>query len=186
MPVRRVARGKNFQYRRRRKHVGRHAAQPWPSSIVALRRPAQQRIALDRKGGAIHRNERAIGQIVDLAAMQLLGASIKAFGVQDRVYLRRTGSRGEFVRDTPKFSESLRVFAAAFEARPVPGRERSGFVEKKQLGIKTAPDVAVAAFEVDYAANPLPRRPAPRGQGLGIGVKAAAAVTEEKPARGDR
>src|SRR3984957_19151052 len=63
------------------------------------------------------------------------------------------------------------------------GRERGRLVEKKQLGVEAAPDVAPAALEIEHAADPLPRRPAPRRQRPGVGVETPAAVAEQSAAR---
>ena len=93
------------------------------------------------------------------------------------------GAAAKPARLAPCLGKSLGIFAAALEARPVTSRERSRLVKKEQLGVVTAPDVALAALEVENAADPLPRRPAPRRQCLCVGVKAPAAVAEQRPAR---
>src|SRR6202043_1257933 len=87
------------------------------------------------------------------------------------------------VRRAPMLGKFLGILAAALEAGPMPGRERGRLVEKKQLGVEAAPDVAPAALEIEHAADPLPRRPAPRRQRLGVGVKTAAAIAAERAAR---
>src|SRR6185295_14266797 len=80
--------------------------------------------------------------------------------------------------------EGLRVGAPAFEARTVASRERGDLVEEEQLGVVAAPDVALASLEVQDAADPLPRRPAPVSQGAVVAMKLAAAIAEQQPARG--
>jgi hypothetical protein len=65
----------------------------------------------------------------------------------------------------------------------VAGRERGRLVEEEELGVEAAPDVALAALEVEHAADPAPRRPAPGVERARIGVEAAAAVAEQRAAR---
>jgi hypothetical protein len=89
----------------------------------------------------------------------------------------------DYLRPLPGPGESLRILAAAFEAGPVSGGERGRLIEEKQLGVIAAPDVALAVLEVEHAADPLPRRPAPLGQPLIVGVDASAAVAYEQAAR---
>ena len=67
----------------------------------------------------------------------------------------------------------LGILAAAFEARPMTGGQRRRLVEEEQLGVIAAPDVALAIFEVEHAADPLPRGPAPARQRLLVGVECA-------------
>ena len=64
----------------------------------------------------------------------------------------------------------------------MPGRQRGRLIEKEQLGVEPAPDVAMAALEVEHAANPLPRCPAPRRQRLRIGMETPAAIAQEQSA----
>src|SRR5437660_451822 len=75
---------------------------------------------------------------------------------------------------------------ARMPAGPVSSGERGRLVEEKQLGVITAPDVALAVLEVEHAADPLPRRPAPPGQLLIVGVEASATIAHEQAARGRR
>src|SRR3954468_13328816 len=77
----------------------------------------------------------------------------------------------------------LGIPAPAFEARPVAGGESSRLVEEEQLRVPAAPDVALAALEVEHAANPLPRRPAPPRQPLLVGMNPAAAIAHVEPTR---
>ena len=151
--------------------------------MIAVLCPAQQCVALNRESRLIECGKCAVGQLVDVASMQVLGATSEAFVMQNIIHLRRIGPPVKSARLAPFFRKGLRVFAAALEARPVPGRQRRRLVEKKQLGIKAAPDVAPAALEVENAADPLPRRPPTRRQCLRVRVKAAAAVAHEQPAR---
>src|SRR3984893_5330165 len=87
------------------------------------------------------------------------------------------------MRHSPMLGKFLGILAAALEAWPMPARERGRLVEKEQLGVEAAPDVALAALEVEHAADPLPRRPAPRRERLGVGVESPAAVAEQRAAR---
>ena len=96
---------------------------------------------------------------------------------------RRAAALGSLNASLPEAGESLRILAPAFKARPVPGGERGHLVEEKQLGVIAAPDVALAALEIQHAADPLPRRPAALGQLSVVGVDAPAAVAHEQAAR---
>src|SRR5829696_2267057 len=77
--------------------------------------------------------------------------------------------------------------AAAFAAGAVAGGERRHLVEEEQLGVAGAPDRAMASLEVEHAADPLLRGPAPPPQRSRVTiVKAPAAIAEQEPARGRR
>ena len=142
----------------------------------------QQCIAAHREGCILQRDERAIGQLIDLAPVQALGTAAEAFGVQ---YISISPAHGaKPARLSPFLGKSLRISTAALEAGPMPGRKRGWLVKKKQLGVKTAPDLAPATLEVEHATNPLPRRPTSRRQRPCVGMKTPAAVAHEQPARG--
>src|SRR5208282_3052375 len=115
--------------------------------------------------------------------MQTFGTALQAFAVQHLVNLAGGRPRAALARLSPCLGKGLRIAAAALEAGPMPRRKRSRLVKKKQLGVEAAPDIALAALEVEHAADPLPRCPAPRRQRLRIGVKSPAAVAHEQPAR---
>jgi hypothetical protein len=100
--------------------------------------------------------------------------------VQHVVHLRYVWRLAILVRVAPFFSKGLRVFAPALEAGPVPGGERGWFVKKEQLGVRTTPNLASAAFKVEQAADPLSRCPTTRRQRLCVRVKAPAAVPHEQ------
>ena len=110
--------------------------------MIAVWCPAQQCVALNREGRLIECGKCAVGQLVDVAPMQALGATSEAFVMQNIVHLRRIGQPAKSTRLAPFFSKGLRVFAAALEARPVPSGQRGWLVKKEQLGVETAPDVA--------------------------------------------
>src|SRR6478609_8058877 len=116
--------------------------------------------------------------------MPPLGAAIEPLGVQHQVHLIGAGSSQKLKRPLPRRSKRFRILAPAFEAGPVASGERGHLVHKKQLGVIAAPDVALAALEIQHAADPLPRRPAPAGQLLVVGVEASAAIAQEQAARG--
>jgi hypothetical protein len=115
--------------------------------------------------------------------MPALGPSIQALAVQHLVHFAGARPRVQALRFTPSLGKGQRVRAAAFEAGPVPGRERGRFVEKEQFGIEAVPHVAAATPEIEHAANPLPRHPAPRCQRLCGGMQAPAAIAHEQAAR---
>src|SRR5207244_2659247 len=108
------------------------------------------------KGAAVLRDDSAVRQRVDLAPMNAFGAAVQALGLQHEVH---RGRAQRPIRECGR--KSLRVLAAAFETRPVPGRERRHLVEEKKLRIALAPDVAMPALEVEHAADPLARRVTP-------------------------
>ena len=63
------------------------------------------------------------------------------------------------------------------------GSKCGRLVEKKQLGVTVPPNPAVALVELEAAADPSARNPAPRGERTMVGMKAAAAIAEEAAAR---
>src|ERR1700722_11338592 len=140
-------------------------------------------IAAHRISFAAERDESAVGQCIDVAPVQALAAPAQAFAVQHLVHLGGIGPLGKPAGHAPCLGKGLRLFAATLETGPVAGGQRGRLVEKKQLGIKAAPNVALASLEFEHAANPLPRLPAPCGQRLGISVKPPAAVAEKGAAR---
>src|SRR5271154_3949503 len=85
---------------------------------------------------------------------------------------------------TPRLGKRFGILAPAFETRPMPSRECRRLVEKEQLGVIAAPDVTLPALEIEHAANPLPRRPAPLRQCFGVGMETPAAVTKQGSPRG--
>src|SRR6185437_4837325 len=101
-------------------------------------------------------------------------------GVQHLVHRRR---RRALLLAGEQRRKGFRVLAPAFEARPVAGGERCHLVEKEQLGVIAAPDVALAVVEFEYAADPLPRYPAASRQRLIVEMKFAAAIAHQRPAR---
>ena len=115
------------------------------------------------------------------AAVRALGLAVEPFGVQDFVHRRRAGALGLAGEQR---GETLGILAPAFEARPVAGGERRHLVEEEQFGVTVAPDVAMAVFEIEPAANPLPRRPAPRRELALVGVNSPAAIAHQRAARG--
>ena len=80
--------------------------------------------------------------------------------------------------------EAFRVPAPAFETGPVAGGERRHLVEEEQFGVAVAPDVALAVFEIEPAANPLPRGPAARAERLALVMQPPAAIAHQRAARG--
>ena len=74
--------------------------------------------------------------------------------------------------------------AAALKTGPVAGSKCCYLIEKKQLGIAVAHDVALAALELQDADDPLPRRPAPFTQGFGLGIMDPAATIAKNRATG--
>src|ERR1700726_2224786 len=96
--------------------------------------------------------------------MQTLGTAAQAFAVQRVIHLAGGRPRVYPVRLAPCLSKGLRILTAALETRPMTGRKRSRLVKEKQLGVETAPDVALAIFKVEHATDPLPRRPTSRRQ----------------------
>src|SRR5690349_19161211 len=84
----------------------------------------------------------------------------------------------------PFLRESLRINAAALETGAMPGSKRSHLVEEKQVGVAGRPPHIVAPpFELEHAADPLARSPAPLPQTLVITMEAPAAVAEHRAAR---
>ena len=123
MPARLIARREYAEYRRRCQDFDHNLPRPWRTRVVAVRRPAQQRVAADGEGRALKGNERAIRQALDLASVQAFGAPVQALAVQHFVHFRGARPPAQLVRFAPIFAEKLRVFAAALEARPIAGRE---------------------------------------------------------------
>ena len=107
------------------------------------------------------RDHRAVGKRVNRAPMQAFGLAVEPLGVQHLIHRRR---RRAFLLAGEQRRKGFRVLAPAFEAGPVAGRERRHLIEKKQLGVIAAPDVALTVLELEHAADPLPRGPAAPGQ----------------------
>jgi hypothetical protein len=80
--------------------------------------------------------------------------------------------------------KKFRILAPAFETGPVTGGERRHLVEKEQLAIAVAPHLAVAVVELETAADPLLRGPAPRAELALLIVQSPAAIAHEQSARG--
>ena len=167
----------------RRKHVDRRAARPRYTRLVALRRPAQERIAADGESCAVQCDEGAVRQAVDAAPVPTLGAAPQTLVVEHVIHFRGARTAAQTVCDAPKFGETIRILSPAFETGPVAGSERGRLIEKKQLSIVSSPYVAMPSFEREHAANPLPRSPAPRCERPRVGVKAPAAIAHESAAR---
>src|SRR6516165_193116 len=146
----------------------------------------QQRATANGERFAAARDDSAVGQRIDVAPMHALDASAKTLGVQHLVHRGSVRPCRKPSCLAPCLGEGFRILAAALEARPMPGRQRRHLIDKKQLGVVAAPHVALPALEIEHAANPLPRRPAPPGQRFCVGMKAAAAVAEQRAARGSR
>jgi hypothetical protein len=77
--------------------------------------------------------------------------------------------------------EFIGVLAAAFEAWPVAGREGRHLIEKEQLGVAVAPDLALAVIEFEFAADPLQRRPAAASQLAITVMNAPAPIAQHRP-----
>src|SRR5438067_2394021 len=102
---------------------------------VAVCTPAQQMRAarcicslrLTRK----HQHD-SIRQILDPHVVFSFRAAIQSFFLQDQIHRRRMRNFSAFCR-RPTFRKFLRISTPAFEARPVTGGERRGFIEKEQI-----------------------------------------------------
>src|SRR2546425_9375736 len=114
--------------------------------------------------------------------MAAFAAAVQALGMKHAVDL--VSAERSAVPAGESGSKELRVCVAAFEARTMPRRERSGLVEEEQFGVARAPNVAVASFEVETAADPSPRHPAPPPQRAVVAMETPAAIAEEQAAGG--
>ena len=104
--------------------------------------------------------------------------------MQNHIHLGRARPRGGALGTLPRIREGERVAAAALEARAVAGRQRGRLIEEEHLGVAVLPDVAMPALELEQAADPRSRSPAPQGQRAGIGMDAPAAIAHEQAERG--
>ncbi len=141
----------------------------------------QQAVAAHGEGLTLAHDHGAVGQRVDVAPVRALGFAVEPFGVQDFVHRRRAralGLAGE------QRGETLGILAPAFEAGPVAGGQRRHLVEEEQFGVAVAPDLAMAVVEIEPAADPLLRRPAPRRELALVVVNAPAAIAQQRAARG--
>ena len=150
---------------------------------IAGRRPRQRPALRDQITLAARLHHRAVGQFLQRhrQRMQPLLAAVQPLAVQHGVDVAR-----EHVVDAiallPRGAKPVGVVAAAEEARPMPGRERGGLVEKEQLGpASPAHHLAPAAAEFADAGEPRLARPAPR-QRLGGGIVDDAAIAGEHAA----
>jgi len=156
MPLRTIAGCKNLNNRRWCEHCYLDSAGSLPPFPIPCRRPEHHTFSLDRPGGAVTIDHRAIGQIVNRYWMFAFEVSIEAFRVQNAIDL---GSAGPSIRIRtigPERGEALRIFSAALEARPVTGGKRRDFVEKEKLRVVFPPHVAVTPVEFQSAADPGP------------------------------
>ena len=183
MPARPIAVRQRSKDRRWREDVDSHAAGARLAHIVTLRGPTQQSIAAKRVQCSVKLHESGVRQHIDRAAMQSLPSSSEALAMQHKIHLVRVRSHRQPFGLAPRLGEGFRVLAAALETGPVSGSERCWLIKEKQFGVVTTPDVALAALEIEHAADPLPRCPPPRRQRLGVGMKTPAAIAEQRPAR---
>ena len=86
--------------------------------------------------------------------MPAFRAAIEALGVQHPVDLGGAWSGVVPAAASKGGSEGLGIRAAALEAGAMTSGQRGRLIEKEQLGIALAPDVAVAALEFEPAADP--------------------------------
>ena len=93
--------------------------------------------------------------------MAALGFSIKPLGVQGLIH---RGGRCALLLARKQKRKPLGILAPAFEAGPMAGSEGRDLVEEEQFRVAVAPDLAVTIVEVELAANPLFRCPAPGSQ----------------------
>ena len=56
-------------------HINRNKVRPLFAAMIAVWRPAQQCVALNREGRLIECGKCAVGQLVEVASMQALGAT---------------------------------------------------------------------------------------------------------------
>src|SRR5262245_13477159 len=124
MPARPVAGLERAQDRWRCEYIDHAVARTGRADRVALRRPLQPHPAADRECALLWRDNRAVRQIVDRAAVPALAATIEALAMQHVIHIAGTRRCFELERPLPRLGECDGVVAAAFEARPVPGRER--------------------------------------------------------------
>src|SRR5712692_6215486 len=117
--------------------------------------------------------------------MAALAAAIEPLGVKNAVHLGRARGHRCVPRGGPACRKGDGVAAAAFEAGPVPGRERGRLVQKEQLGIAVAPDRAMAPLESRHATDPLAGNPAPRAERAIVAMQPAAAIAHELAAGGN-
>jgi hypothetical protein len=82
--------------------------------------------------------------------------------------------------------KSFGIPAAALETRPMAGGKRRDLVEEEQLRVVAAPHVALAALELQHAADPLARHPAPRTERFVVAMEFSAAIAEQSASRGCR
>src|SRR5262245_24484239 len=110
----------------------------------------------------------------------------EALGMQHAVEVggARHGTAAGSCRE--RCHEGARIGPPAFEAGTVAGGERGRLVEEEQLGVAAAPHVAVASLELEAAANPGARYPAPPRERAIVAMETAAAIAEEHPAGGLR
>ena len=141
-------------------------------------------IAAYGESSAIASEHRPIGKIDDLAAVCALCPADEAFGMKDIVHRRRPQTMPEGA--LPGSGEGQRMRTPAFEAGPMTGRQRGHLIEEEQFGIAIAPDTALAAFEIELAADPLLRRIAAIAEGAVIAVDVSAAIAHEQTAHGVR
>src|SRR5262249_47619773 len=162
MPTRLIAGSEHTDDRRRGEDIDYAAVRPRHAGIVTLGRPVQQCTAANGKSFAVHHDESAIGQGVDAASVPALCSLLQPLAVEHLIHLRNARTAAQVVRCAPMLGKIFRIPSPALKTRPVPGGERGRLVEKTQLGVESAPYVAMPSFECEHATDPMPRSPPPR------------------------
>src|SRR5437660_1202004 len=117
--------------------------------------------------------------------MGALCAAVEPLRLKDQINLGRMRNFST-LRAPPKFRERFCVVSPAFKAGAMTGGQGSGLIEEEKFGVAGIPNFATSIFELQNAANPLPRGPAPISECQRIAMKAPAAIAEEQSACGRR
>src|SRR5262245_8769342 len=176
MPERCIAAPEHSENRRWRQGIDRDALRTTLGLRIALRRPQPQPVPLHRKRMPVHGDHRAVGKRIELGAVAAFGFSIESFGLKNLVH--RRSRRPQLLAGKQK-RKPLGILAAALETWTVPCGKCRNLIEEEQLGIAVGPDLAVTIVEVELAANPLFRGPAPASKPTLVVMQSTAAVAHE-------
>src|SRR5271166_3505325 len=130
---------------------------------------------------ALPEDHRAVGQNIEARPPERLFSVNQTLAMQHLVH-RVSAKAGAIGKGG---QERLRRLVPAFETWAVAGGERGRLVEKEELGIAAAPDLAPSPTEFAHADDPAPVRPAPRAQRPVIAMEPSATIAHHRPPRGD-
>src|SRR5690606_7996566 len=152
---------------------------------IAFRRPRPKASPCHEMGPTIEPRNGTHRQIPNGPLICALTPSwAEPFLMQDPVHVIRGDPPGPALGLRPQGRKDECFSPPAFEAWPVPRRERRGLIQKEQLGIPPRRHhLPMPAAELQLTADPLPCYPAAASESLFRPVETAAPFSHHGPAR---